>query len=263
MGALNVAGFDISSASYPALLTASITAKAVAPLAAVASVTTGIGGNTTITGLTLAGPMVSANVFGTTKLTSLATSGVINAITVDGASILAAVNFAHTHIIGGNGSQLIVKNNPKLTGLKSSTDYPAVITVTNNILLTSLDLSSYTIKLFPAALANTNITINGNKLSGDYHNAKAITPTTPAEATTITSSDLTKLKAFVASYPAPAPGVWPTMTLAINLDAVTLDGAALSATTLSAKMLLDAAHVPAFVLPATGITTQAEFALVQ
>jgi hypothetical protein len=256
MGGLNVAGFDLSN--YAAtLVTASVTAKA---SSTVASVTTGAGG-AKLASLTLVGPMVSANVASESKLTSLTTSGVINSMTVNNNAILAAVSFAHTHLVGGTGSVLTVTNNPKLTALKSSTDYPAFITVTGNVLLTSLDLSSYQTKLLAAPGALTTITINGNKLSGNYTNAVAITPTTPYVQTTITSADLTLLKAFIATYPTVAP---PALALKIDLDKVTKDGVATTVKTLTEWMNLDAAN-NLYTLPKAlpnGIESKAEMALV-
>ena len=208
IGGLNVAGFTL--ANYNAtLLTASITAKSTSTVASVLTTA-----NAKLTGLTLAGPLVSAVVDGQSKLTSLATSGVINSLTVNNNAIITGLTLAHTHLIGGTGSVLVVTNNAALTALVSSTDYPAVITVTGNALLTSLNLSSYVTKLLSATGANTAITINTNKLSGNYTNAVAITPTTPYVETTITSADLAKLKAFVATYPATGN---PTITLAVNL----------------------------------------------
>jgi len=258
-GALNTAGFDISTASYPALLTASVTAKTIA-----AGVTTGAT-NTTMTTLTLTGPMATVNVNAATKLTSLTTSGVINSMTVNGASVLTAVSFAHTHLVGGTGSVLVVTGNPKLTSLKSSTDYPKTITVTGNILLTSLDLSSYVTTLLNAAGATTDITISNNKLSGNYTNAVAITPTTPYVETTITSVDLKTLKAFIALHTAANP----VLTLKLDVDLVTLAGGATTAALSeiagagTGRMKLDAAHTPAFVGTAFGINSKAEMLLVQ
>ena len=256
-----------SSVSYPALLTASITGKATGTIA---TVTTGAGGNTTMTTLTLAGPLVSANVNAATKLTALNTSGVINSLTVNACSIITGLNLAHTHLVGGTGSVLAVTSNPKLASLTSSTDYPATITVTGNVLLTSLNLSSYVTKLLAAPGALTTITISGNKLSGNYTPAVAITPTSAYVETTITSADLKTLKAFVATYPAVAP---PTLSMAIDLDLVTLNSVAGNAL-LSARMNADAAHTVAGgaafafgIAPATpnttGITIQKEFTLVQ
>ncbi len=261
IGGLNVAGFTL--ANYNAtLLTASITAKSTSTVASVLTTA-----NAKLTGLTLAGPLVSAVVDGQSKLTSLATSGVINSLTVNNNAIITGLTLAHTHLIGGTGSVLVVTNNAALTALVSSTDYPAVITVTGNALLTSLNLSSYVTKLLSATGANTAITINTNKLSGNYTNAVAITPTTPYVETTITSADLAKLKAFVATYPATGN---PTITLAVNLDLVTLAGGTTTAT-LASRMNADTAHTVTpggasfdFIFPNTvGITQAKEFTLVQ
>ena len=261
VGGLDVAGFNL--ANYNAtLLTASIGAKSSSTVASVTSST-----NAKLTSLTLAGPLVSAVVDNQTKLTTLSTSGVINSLTVNSCDIITGLTLAHTHLVGGTGSVLTVTSNPKLTSLTSSTDYPASITVTGNILLTSLNLSSYVTKLLAATGANTAITIDSNKLSGNYTNSVAITPTTPYVETTITSADLAKLKAFVATYPATGN---PTITLAVDLDLVTLAGGTTTAT-LASRMNADAAHTVtpggasfSFIFPNTvGITQAKEFTLVQ
>ena len=274
LGAVNA---TVNLDSYnTTLVTASVSGKAqttwAATLGAVATTA-----SAKLTTLTLGGNLASANLVGLTKLTSLTTSGVVNSLTVDGASELVGMTLGHTYYQPGNvanggpGSDLVIKNNPKLTALVSSTDYPASIVVTNNVKLASLDLSSYQTKLLAATGANTTITINGNALVGDYTNAIAITATTPYAETVIKSTDLAKLKAFIASYPATGN---PTLTLAINLDKVTLGGVSGNAL-LSARMNADAAHTVtpggapfAFgIAPGTpnttGITIQKEFTLVQ
>ena len=208
----------------------------------------------------------SAVVDGQARLTSLSTSGVINSLTVNNNAIITGLTLAHTHLIGGTGSVLAVTNNPKLASLVSSTDYPAVITVTGNVLLTSLNLSSYVTKLLSATGANTVVTINTNKLGGNFTKAVGITFTTPYVETTITSADLNKLKAFVASYPATG---WPTISLAVNLDLVTLAGVTTTTYTLSALIAADTAHTTAlgaafnWNVAGNGIGAAQEFTLVQ
>ncbi len=259
------------------LVTASISGKAQTTWAA----TTGAVAATSsakLTTLTLGGNLASASLVGLTKLVSLTTSGNVNSLTVDGASLLVSMALGHTYYqpgniaYGGPGSDLVIKNNPLLTALKSSGDYPASIVITGNATLASVDLSSYQTKLLSATGANTTITINTNALVGDYTNAVAITPTTPYAETVIKSADLAKLKTFIASYP--ATGV-PTLTMAINIDKVTLGGVAGNAL-LSARMVTDATGASpagahnlasggafAFGTPASGITIQKEFTIVQ
>jgi hypothetical protein len=257
MGALNS---SFALAAYTKLTSIDITGKTATavPMVTTAGIVTTTANNVLAT-VKLGGVLNSVNLTGLVKLASLTTSGVINSITVDGASILTGASFGHTHYVGGTGSELIIKNNPKLTSLSSGVlDYPQTITVTNNVLLTSLNLSSYKTPLLGGTTA---ITINGNKLSGTYTNAIAGTPTTPYVETTITSADLNTLKAFVAMYPTKAPFV-PAITLAVNLDLVKILSTD-TAAPLSSWMGSDSAHTPAFAAPGTGITTQAEFALVK
>jgi len=260
------------------LVSASVSGKAQTTWAATAGAVATTA-SAKLTTLTLGGNLGTANLSGLTVLTSLTTSGQINFFTVNGATVLTAMNLGHTYYqpgnvaFGGPGSDLVITNNPALTALKSSGDYPRNITITGNGVLASLDLSSYHTKLLAAAGATTTITINTNALVGDYTNAVAITPTTPYAETVIKSADLSKLKTFIASYPA-VPGP-PNLVMAINIDKVTLGGVAGNAL-LSARMVTDAtgaapagAHniasgAPfAFGTPATGITIQEELTLVQ
>lgn len=267
MGALNpaTAGF-FSLAPYATLTTATISGKTAATWADLkAGVSTSIS-NTALATVTLGGNLLAADISGLSALTSLTTGGIINSMQLDGAAVLTSMTFAHSHYVGGTGSVLVVNNCPKLASLSSGVlDYPAAITVTNNALLTSLDLSSYKTKLLAATGATTTITINTNKLGGNYTNATAITPTTPYVETTITSATLSGLKAFVATYPTTAP---PALVMNINLDLVTLAGGTATAT-LAARMTADAGHATAtgasfnFGTPANGITIQKEFTLVQ
>jgi len=263
------------------LVTATVSGKAhetwAATVGAGAVVTTA---SAKLTTLTLGGNLASANLVGLTKLVSLTTlvGSQINTFKVDGASLLTAMTLGHTFYqptntgFGGPGSDLIITNNPLLTTLKSSGDFPREITITGNATLASVDLLSYQTKLLDATGAVTTITINTNALVGDYTNAIAITATTPYHETVIKSADLFKLKDFIAKYPASGN---PDLIMAINIDKVTLGGVAGNAT-LAARMVSDATGaapagghtmVPGgapfdFGAPATGITTQDEFTLV-
>jgi hypothetical protein len=240
----------INLASYTTLKVASITGKT-----ATASVTTATGAPA-LTTLTLIGPMVSAIVSNNALLTLLNTSGVINSVTIDMNLILAGVTLAHTHATGGNGSILTVTNNAVLASLTTSTDFMASLTVTGNPLLAVANFASYVTKTF---VGNPTITIGTNKFTAAYTNAVAIIPATPTTAivpyveTTITSPELHSLKAYVALYTAPV--------LLVNLDIVKIGTG--TATTLDVKMSADAARLPVFTAPGLGITTKAEFALVQ
>jgi cell division protein FtsB len=248
----------VSLAGYSTLVTANVTGKATTTWAPAAMGGVSFGsGNGALTTVTAGGTLSGLDLTSVAKLNSLTTSGVINNFTLASCPKIASVNLAHTHFVGGPGSSVVVTGNAILTSLKTSTDYPATITVTNNVLLTSLDLSSYVTKLLSAPGATTNITISGNKLSGAYTNAVAITPTTPYVETTITSADLAKLKAFVAAHTTATP----VLNLALNLDLVT--NGTNPVATLSANMSADTQHTPAFVAPANGIAAIAEMALVK
>ena len=259
----------INLAAYPTLVSVDISGKAQTTWVATATSVITTAGNANLKTVKLGGNIGGAYFSTCPLLTSFTTSGSVNFLAVDAMAALTALNLGHTYFVptnaanGGPGSDLIITNNPKLTALKSSGDYPRIITVTGNALLTSIDLSSYVTKLLAAPLAMTTITINTNKLSAAYTNAVAITPTTPYVETTITSADLHTLKALVASYPTVAPFL-PGITLNVDLDAVKIGAG--GATSLSAKMVLDAASTTIVNGPAprlASIDSQAEFALVQ
>lgn len=265
IGALNTPLFNISA--YTTLKVASITGKsgttsgATGTTAAVASVTSST--QTKLTSLTLAGPMVSAVVNDQTKLTSLATSGIINSLTVNSCDLLTAVSFAHTHFVGGTlgtGSVLVVTSNPKLTALQTSTNYMSTLTVTGNILLTSMNFSSYVDILYPGSAVN--ITISGNKISGLYTAPVPQTPTTPWVEAIVKSNDLLTLKAYVAKMTVTAAAI--TQTLSLDLDDCTTSTS--TSPTLSSLMLVgtlyNAVTCPTVIDATGGINIPAEMALV-
>lgn len=196
MGALNAADFNITA--YPKLKVASITGNSDEDnTSTVAGVTSA--SNSTVTSLTLAGPMVTVNINGQSKLTSLATSGIINSLTLDNCDALTAVNFAHTHFVGGTlgtGSVLVVQNNLKLAALTTSSNFMRTLTVKDNAALASMNFVSYVDILYPGS--SVGITISGNKISGSYTAAVSVTPTTPFVEAIVKSNDLLTLKAYAA-----------------------------------------------------------------
>ncbi len=218
IGSLNRAALTLSS--YPTVKIASVTGKAAGTIA---TVTTTIA-NTALTTLTLAGPLVSAEVKDNAALTSLVTSGAITSFTLEDCDVLASAATAHTGGAADAGSTFVVNDNAILTTVTTATNFMTALTVTSNPLLTSLTCTSYTTQ---ATAGSPSITISGNKLSYTYTNAvAAVAGVSPYLETTITSAALNTLKAYVAAAATP--------TLSINLDYI---GA--TATLLSAKMKAD------------------------
>ena len=243
IGSLNRAT-ALTLSSYTTVKIASVTGKAAGTIATVTTTTA----NTALTTLTLAGPLVSAEVKDNAALTSLVTSGAITSFTLDNCDVLASAATAHTGGAAGAGSTFVVKNNAILTTVTTATNFMTALTVTSNLLLTSLICTSYTTQ---ATAGSPSITISGNKLSYTYTNAvAAVAGVSPYLETTITSAALNTLKAYVAAATTP--------TLLVNLDYI---GA--TAKTLSTSMAEDDAIAHAAWAAATGITIQSEFALVQ
>jgi hypothetical protein len=218
-------------------VTATISGKVttVVPMVTTAGVTA-VAGNATLTGVTLGGTMNTVSFNAVPNLATVVTSGVINSFTLNACPKVAGMTLAHKHYEGGTGSVMVVTGNAILTSLTTSTDEMATLTVTGNALLTSCNFASYVTK---TVAGNPTITINTNKLSAAYTNAIAATITTPYVESTLTSADIATLKAYIALYTAPV--------LAIDLDAVKIGAGA--ATTLSVKMLADAAAVARWTMP--------------
>jgi len=263
MGALNTAAFNISA--YTTLKVASITGKSgttsgATGTAAVAGVTSST--NATLTSLTLAGPMVTAVVDGQSKLTSLATSGIINSLTVNSCALLTAVSFAHTHFVGGTlgtGSVLVVTNNPKLAALTTSTNFMRTLTVTGNVLLTTMNFNSYVDILYPGS--SVGITISGNKTSGVYTAPIVQTPTTPWVEAVVKSNDFLTLKAYVAKMTVTAAALTQTLSLSFDDDS-SVTGTQTLASLMLVGTLYNAVTCPTIIDATGGINTPAEMALV-
>jgi hypothetical protein len=263
MGALNTAAFNISA--YTTLKVASITGKSgttsgATGTAAVAGVTSST--NATLTSLTLAGPMVTAVVDDQTKLTTLATSGIINSLTVNSCDILAGVSFAHTHFVGGTlgtGSVLVVTSNPKLTALTTSTNFMRTLTVTGNVLLTTMNFNSYVDILYPGC--SVDITISGNKTSGVYTAPVVQTPTTPWVEAVVKSNDFLTLKAYVAKMTVTAAALTQTLSLSFDDDS-SVTGTQTLASLMLVGTLYNAVTCPTIIDATGGINTPAEMALV-
>ncbi len=221
---------------------------------------------TGMTSLTLGGTITTASVNTNAALTTLVTSGVINSLTVNGhGASLVSLSLGHGHYVGGPGSSMIVTSNSGLTSLTTSVDKLNTLTVTGNGALASCNFASYTTPLLGGTSA---ITINTNKLAADYTNAIAATFTTPYTQSTLTSADLHTLKAYLAATKAQTVPATVAITMAIDLDKVTLAGVVQATTTLSGipgRLNVDnATHtVPAsYTTPTLGLSAYADFAAI-
>jgi hypothetical protein len=223
---------------------------------------------------TFGGQLVSVSITqgGTSgdKLTALTTTGKINSFTLDDSDVITSVSLGHEHISGLAGSVLVITNNAELASLTTSTNFLLTLKVTGNALLTAADFASYTSVVSSGGM---NIAISGNKLTGDYDDAIAATGTSAYVQTVITSADLVTLKPFMAAYKAAltATSTTATLTMLVTMSDV---NPLTAVTTLVVAMNADSAHTPVWVsdtetVPgtpdgdATGITTYAEFLLIQ
>ena len=210
LGALTKENFDLSS--FVQLKVAHITGKSTltsgAPCATIVS-NVDRTNTSTLTDLTLIGPLVSAVIQNQEVLTSFTTSGVINSLTVNSCEDLAGVIFNHTQT-STVGSTLIVTDNASLESLTTSTNYLKVLTVTGNEELTSLTMSSY--QTIPSGAVA--ITIGPNNLTGVYTAAVGVIPTK------IESPDLLTLRPYILKLETGGN------TLALSADLYDCNGAA-------------------------------------
>jgi len=262
MSALNTGAFNIGA--YTTLKYAIITGKSdMTNETTVAGVTT-TAANATLLELTLAGPMVTVNVNDQTKLTKLATSGIINSLTVNSCDALATVSFLHTHFIGGalgTGSVLVVTGNPKLTELTTSTNFMKTLTVTGNALLTAMYFNSYVDILYPGS--SVGITISDNKISGSYTAPVSVTPTTPFVEAIVKSKDLLTLKAYTAKLAvAVSAGTITVPTFFLDVDDINATTSGLQPLSGVMTDTYTAVSRPTVVDATGGINTFLEMALV-
>lgn len=262
---LKINALDAVLVASSTVKSATVTGKNAATYGAlVANITAG--GNNLVS-LTLGGVIKFASVTASTSLTSLTTTGVVNSLTVDACTNAALTSLAlgHTHYVGGPGSTLVLTGNTKLTSLMTSTDYMAVLTVTGNSALATMNFASYVTPLNPALAPGTAvaITINTNKLVGTYTPAVAATLTTPFVEAKLTCSSLITLKSYVNTMKT-AGGVAVlgyALTLAVNIDdidAVTAGNQLLSATMTDVAVPVTK---PTVVDATAAINTAAEYAL--
>lgn len=224
----------------------------------------------TLVSATFAGELDAVSITGTgsattDKLTTVTTNGAIGAFTLDNSDVITSISLGHSYIVGSTGSSLTITNNAKLASLTTSTNYLLNLVVTGNAKLAAMNFASYSNVISSGAMT---IAINGNKLSGDYSDAVAVTGTTPYVQTIITSADLLTLKPFIAAYKAAIAGTSPastaTLTMAVNMWNVDPAATAGNEVTLSTAMAADTNHLPVWATsPVTGLTTVAEFLLIQ
>ena len=158
--------------------------------------------NTTLKSVSIDGMIDAVIISGTSALTSFSTAGNIRNLVLDDADKLASVTIGHGHIDGSYAAQITVTNNLKLAALATTAlDEVGHINISTNAALASLDLSSM---LTLPQFGSFNVSITGNKLTGEYKAATAATTTTAYMDTEIKSDDLFTLVPYItksaASY---------------------------------------------------------------
>ena len=194
-----------------------------------------------------------------TKLTSVDTRGAwIVTTNLTSNTALTGLTFAHSHIQGDDASDVIIKNNPKITSLNlSSLAKVQTVEITGNDLLASIEAPSTSV--LATSVATITVTISNNKLSGAYTTASAPTGTVSYRPATISGAALTSFKPWIEAnvnvdLNAPFGTIDRTITAAnastgstaagnaviynIDLDSVTTDGGT-TTSTLSAALDAD------------------------
>jgi hypothetical protein len=132
-----------------------------------------------------------------TKLKSVDTTGAFIVTTnFTNNTALTGLTFAHSHIQGDDASDVIIKNNDKITTLDlSSLAKVQTVEVTGNDLLTSIVAPSTSV--LATSVATITVTISDNKLSGAYTTASAPTGTVSYRPATISGAALTSFKPWI------------------------------------------------------------------
>ena len=152
--------------------------------------------NTKLVNLTLGGFLGSLTV-SDTKLAAVNTTGanIVRTIFHNNGDLLT-FTFGHSHIQGDNACDVEIVGNGKVQTVNmSSLSKVQTVIVTGNSSLTSLVAPSASV--LATSLATITVTINGNKLSGDYTAAQAPTGTVSYSAPSISAAVLTSFKPWI------------------------------------------------------------------
>jgi len=210
---------SFNTASYANLESFTITgAEGKAPFYSTVTNTIWITGSALKTVNIAGGDIDTAIVSGTVNLTSLTTAGEIKSFTLNNADKLASATIGHAHLEGSDAADFTVTGNAILASLATTAlDETGHIDISGNAKLASLDLSS--LQTIPL-LGTYTITIENNKLTGDYVEVTAGSTTTVTNEGQVKSNDLSTLTAYLqkaVDSRASATTGNVTYTLAINL----------------------------------------------
>jgi len=267
---------NVNIQAYPTLVKAVITGAAFGDATHWATLTAHAPGVTTanspnLTWLELAGIMNTVNVSTLPKLTAVKTSGIINTFVLDNADALLALQLDHAHFngaigYGGPGSDLWITGNAKLASVTTTAlDKMNSLKITNNALLTTLNLGSYVNPINTVAFT-VSIEVFNNKLAGTFSPALAQFGTTPYREAKITCATLTHLRDYVAILDAVPGSAYSVFTVDVD-NSVLIDNPLPGETVgtaykLGVEMGLNDA-VSTVIDGTYGISKNAEFQLVQ
>jgi hypothetical protein len=176
-------------------------------------------GFTALTSVKTAGLLSGLTLTGNTALTSVITAGQMDWFQLDGATVLTGVTLGHNYVASalGQGSTVIVTNNPALTSLTTSTSRMKQLTVTGNTVLATANFASYVAGDNITAGAVT-IAVNGNPaMQGTYTQSIFATTTAPV----MVQSSLSTLKAYAVNL-LNSPAHTVTLNLGYYVAAVEL-----------------------------------------
>jgi hypothetical protein len=154
-------------------------------------------GFTALTSVKTAGLLSSLVLTGNTALTSVVTAGQMDWFQLDGATVLTGVTLGHNFVSSalGQGTTVIVTNNPVLASLTTSTSRMKQLTVTNNALLATANFASYVAGDNITAGAVTIAVHTNLAMKGTYTNSIFATTTAPV----MVQSSLSTLKAYAVN----------------------------------------------------------------
>jgi hypothetical protein len=152
-----------------------------------------------------------------TKLSALAISGYLGALTIAAAPELVTLDttggyiidllvnanpklttfvFGHNHVQKDNASTVTIGNNPLITSVDmSSLGKVKTVSVTTNVKLTSIVAPSSSVLATSSAIVS--VTIHGNKLSGTWTAGTAPSETVSYTAPTLVSAEASSFKSWI------------------------------------------------------------------
>ena len=206
--------FTKSATVLPALVSLSVTGKTAASGPYITTQTNMVSVTSDVlTTLETSGTIDAVNIDNAAKLTSLTTAGFARFFLLRGAALLVTADIGHDHIEGSDAASFVVDNAAKLTTLApSKLNEVGTVTLTTLPKLTTLNFSSM---VDLPQLGAYNICISSTGLTGSYAIATNLTTTTGVYADKVYSDDLLTLKPYMDASAASA-----NVTFTLNGDII-------------------------------------------